>query len=1131
MANLKSGILITGDSKGAVKAIRLTKEEVGQLNASTKKAAISTNDYGDKLRATAKKVGAFGAAAATAAAAGLAAMISSQRDIIDKLAKTSDKLGIATEALGGLRHAAALTGVDSGKLDVALQRMTRRLSEAAKGSGEAVGALNELGLSAQDLKDLSPDQQFKRIADAMGDVKNQSDRVRLAFKFFDSEGVGLVNTLKLGSKGLDDITKRTEIFGTSLSRVDAAKIEQMNDSIFESSQFFDGFAKQITVQFAPLINELAQEFFNVGAEAGGMGKVAEKVFRFVTKAAGVFGDAIRGLQVVFKGVALAAAKFTELFTQKVADIDALVTALLNKLPGFLGGGGFEQNSIIQNINESVKNTAQNLRNEMEDLLNEPLPSEKIEEFIVKIEKKSREAAENVTEAHEDMSLKVTGSYDSILESAEATQRGAAIIAEDAANETETVWKDAGDSITNIFSDVFKGTIKSFEDLTESVKRSFQDLLGDMAQQALKKQISFNFGGTHSAGGAAGGFLQSAGPLAAGSLVLSSIGTLFDDNASAARKRNNFGLLTGGLGFALPSKLFGGPSNKTQSGKVNLQDFGFSVESVDGKDKFSQEGNDAARAGAVLVAAFAQAVTEKTNQVITSSGFDLEIGQRDGIKVHINDSVVFEIDTKAENALQKAIDFSINFLADEVGANIDIYRSLAAENETVVEAMIRLDSQFELVSNISNTLGLNLDLVGDAGIKAADELVRAAGGMEALATQSQFFYDRFFTEQEKFAFVFDGLKESFGDLNIALPNSRSQFKELVQSLGAESQAALLKLAPKFDIYITQIEGWETQLTGLYQDLLEREPDAAGLQFYLDALRNGETTIEDVAKSISASVEALNQITDTSTQPNAAADMINGLMDALTPGDVFVGNANDAVDEFEAVGETFVDIVKDVVDNSGDLVKALANVDREFLPRISEIEKTINKIRGNELTAVQQIELRYKTEADLIEQSRKAAIDSYNEQLQAVEAFNNAAVTLTQTADELFVGDLSTLTKTQQLERARADFASTAERARNGDASAIGELSNLSSQTLQLGRDVFASSPEFTKLFDSIQTTLREIGGIRQDAPAMIDVSQFDRRQEALRERQIELLQDLLLETKQAKEEARNNVKTSFSDAVA
>jgi len=202
----KAGVLITGDSKGAVKAINLTEKEVEKLNNTSKISKAIHSDTSKKIvdgftsmAATAAK---WGAAAVAAGAAATAALVRSGLESVDALAKTSDKLGVTTQALASLRFAAEQTGVETNKFDVALQRFTRRLADAASGTGPAVKAFDALGLSAQQLIKLSPDQALAKVADQMNKVENQSQRVSLAFKLFDSEGVDLVNTLKLGSDGL-----------------------------------------------------------------------------------------------------------------------------------------------------------------------------------------------------------------------------------------------------------------------------------------------------------------------------------------------------------------------------------------------------------------------------------------------------------------------------------------------------------------------------------------------------------------------------------------------------------------------------------------------------------------------------------------------------------------------------------------------------------------------------------------------------------------------------------------------------------------------------------------------------------------------------------------------------------------
>ena len=101
----------------------------------------------------------------------------------DKLAKTSSKLGISTEALQKYRFAAEQSGVASNTFDMALQRMTRRVAEARNGTGEAKAALKEMGITLNDSsgKAKSTEQVFMEVADKMKGMGSQSDKGRLAF--------------------------------------------------------------------------------------------------------------------------------------------------------------------------------------------------------------------------------------------------------------------------------------------------------------------------------------------------------------------------------------------------------------------------------------------------------------------------------------------------------------------------------------------------------------------------------------------------------------------------------------------------------------------------------------------------------------------------------------------------------------------------------------------------------------------------------------------------------------------------------------------------------------------------------------------------------------------------------------
>ena len=177
---------------------------------------------------------------------------------LDHVAKTSAKLGIATEQLQSLTHAADLTGVGAVKLEMALQRMTRRTAEAAQGTGEAVKAYEELNLNAAELVKLSPEKTLYRIADAMQTLNSESDRIRVAFKLFDSEGVDLVNTLKDGSASLQAMQKEAFDLGIAVSGENLGKIEKFNDEMTRLKAFFTSAKMSLVIDIAPAAAEAVE---------------------------------------------------------------------------------------------------------------------------------------------------------------------------------------------------------------------------------------------------------------------------------------------------------------------------------------------------------------------------------------------------------------------------------------------------------------------------------------------------------------------------------------------------------------------------------------------------------------------------------------------------------------------------------------------------------------------------------------------------------------------------------------------------------------------------------------------------------------------------------------------------------
>lgn len=254
---------------------------------------------------------------AVAGAGGFAYMVKSSIDATDALAKTASKIGTTTEALSSLRYAANLSGVETTTLDMAMQRFTRRLSEAVKGTGEAKGALQELGINAREISQLPLDERMAVLADAFGNVSSETDKLRLAFKLFDSEGVALVNMLNNGSDGLKAMFDDAEALGL-IMRSNAAKgVEQASDSLYRMGRVAIGVRDSFVAGIAPAIKLVSDRLVTLVQEAaaseGGFQAFGKELARAFLISVKTIGTGLIEFKGQIDGIAGSLKEFTDFF--------------------------------------------------------------------------------------------------------------------------------------------------------------------------------------------------------------------------------------------------------------------------------------------------------------------------------------------------------------------------------------------------------------------------------------------------------------------------------------------------------------------------------------------------------------------------------------------------------------------------------------------------------------------------------------------------------------------------------------------------------------------------------------------------------------------------------------------------
>lgn len=213
-----------------------------------------------------KVISGFAAATVAAATAvvGFTAKINAG---IDHQAKFAKRIGESVVELTTLQHAADLSGISTQTFNMATQRMTRRVAEAARGTGEAAGALRELGIDAKQFNQLGLQDRMDVLADKMTGVASEGDRLRLAFKLFDAEGTAMLQMLGQGSEAMQAAAADARFLGIVIGEQAAANAEAFSDAMTRSGKALKGVSLGIAGELTPVLTRLIDKFADFVATA------------------------------------------------------------------------------------------------------------------------------------------------------------------------------------------------------------------------------------------------------------------------------------------------------------------------------------------------------------------------------------------------------------------------------------------------------------------------------------------------------------------------------------------------------------------------------------------------------------------------------------------------------------------------------------------------------------------------------------------------------------------------------------------------------------------------------------------------------------------------------------------------
>jgi len=229
----------------------------------------------------------------------------------------------------------------------------------------------------------------------------------------------LLPLLKNNGEQMAQMAARADQLGIALSAVEVEQLAQAGTQFDEINASIKTVTDRLAINLAPILGAVADYFLDTAIESGGMQTAIDKAFKMAIKGAGFVADAIRGIQVVVKGLELGFYGFKSVVIAVMSSISQLVDGYVNIVKS-------EINMIIDGMNmirgvdiarlitgeseatakwkgwsdEANAQTAK-VAGEMHDLLMKPLPSGAVEAYLNGTIEAAQAAAAATVEARDN----------------------------------------------------------------------------------------------------------------------------------------------------------------------------------------------------------------------------------------------------------------------------------------------------------------------------------------------------------------------------------------------------------------------------------------------------------------------------------------------------------------------------------------------------------------------------------------------------------------------------------------------------------------------------------------------------------------------------------------------------------
>lgn len=245
------------------------REEQARVNKSTVSLADVVNGLANSFGITLppgvqsavnglEKFSASGAAAVTVIGGMVGALAKSTIDMsktADDLLTLAAQTGLTTEQLQEFEYASELVDVSTDTLRGSLVKLTNNMQTAATGTGSAAEAFKKLHIKVSDSSGKLKDNYdvFLQTIDALGKMKNETERDALAMDIFGRSATDLNPLIEAGSDRLKELAEQAHEVGYVTDNETWQSLGKLNDAMQQLDKQGDAVKRSFAEALLPII--------------------------------------------------------------------------------------------------------------------------------------------------------------------------------------------------------------------------------------------------------------------------------------------------------------------------------------------------------------------------------------------------------------------------------------------------------------------------------------------------------------------------------------------------------------------------------------------------------------------------------------------------------------------------------------------------------------------------------------------------------------------------------------------------------------------------------------------------------------------------------------------------------------